>query len=45
MLDALREKLLEKPGMYQDEIVVFLYDESSVLLNASAVSRALKSIG
>lgn len=45
MLDALREKLLEKPGMFQDEMVVFLYDEFDVLLNVSAVSRALKSIG
>jgi transposase len=45
MLDALREKLLEKPGMYQDELVVFLYDEFDVLVNVSAVSRALKSIG
>lgn len=45
MLDALSEKLLEKPGMYQDEMVVFLYDEFDVLVNVSAVSRALKSIG
>jgi transposase len=45
MLDALREKLLEKPGMYQDEMVVFLYDEFDALVNVSAVSRALKSIG
>ena len=45
MLDALREKLLEKPGMYQDEMVVFLWDEFDILVNASAVSRALASIG
>ena len=45
ILDALREKLLEKPGMYQDEMVIFLYDEFDVLFNVSAVSRALKSIG
>lgn len=45
MLDALCEKLLEKPGMYQDEMVVFLYDEFDILLNVSAVSRALASIG
>jgi hypothetical protein len=45
MLDALRDKLLEKPGIYQDEMVVFLYDEFGVLWNDSAVCRALKSIG
>lgn len=45
MLDALREKLLEKPGMYQDEMIVFLYDEFDILVNTSAVSRALASIG
>jgi transposase len=45
MLDALREKPLEKPGMYQDEMIVFLFDEFDILVNASAVSRALASIG
>jgi transposase len=45
MLDALRDKLLEKPGMYQDEMAVFLYDEFGILVNNSAVSRALASIG
>lgn len=45
MLDALREKLLEKPGIYQDKIIVFLYNEFDILVNASVVSQALKSIG
>jgi hypothetical protein len=45
ILDALREKLLEKPGMYQDEMVVFLYDKSDVMFNVSAVCHGLKSIG
>jgi transposase len=45
MLDVLKERLLEKPGMYQDEMAVFLYDEFEVLVNNSAVSRALASIG
>lgn len=45
MLDALRERLLEKPGMYQDEMAVFLFDEFDVLMNTSAISRALASIG
>jgi transposase len=45
MLDALRERLLEKPGMYRDEMVLFLYDEFEITVNNSAVSRALASIG
>ena len=44
MLDALRELLLEEPGPYQDEMVVFLYDAFNVLVTASTISRALKSI-
>jgi hypothetical protein len=42
---TLFEKLLEKPGMYQGKMSVFLYDEFDVLVNTSAVSRALASIG
>jgi transposase len=45
MLDALREHLLEKPGLYQDEMAIFLYDEFSVLVIISNISKALKSIG
>jgi hypothetical protein len=45
MLDALRKRLLEKSRMYQDKMAVFLYDEFEVLVNSSAVSRALASIG
>jgi transposase len=45
MLDALREVLLEEPGLYQDEMAVFLYDEFNVLVTTSTISRALKSIG
>jgi transposase len=45
MLDALKERLIEKPGMYQDEMALFLYDEFEILVNNSAVSRALASIG
>jgi transposase len=45
MLDALREHLLEKPQLYQDEMVVFLYDEFSVLVTIPNVSKALTSIG
>lgn len=45
MLDALRERLLEKPGMYQSEMVEFLRNKFDVQVDVSAVSRALKSIG
>jgi transposase len=45
MREALRDHLLEKPGLYQDEMVVFLYDEFIILATISNVSRALKSIG
>ena|SRR2546423_5888641 len=31
MLDALLERLLEKPGLYQDEMAVYLFDESMSL--------------
>ena len=45
MLSALLEHLVEKPEQYQDEMAVFLYDEFSVLLTTSTISRALKSTG
>jgi transposase len=45
MLAALREHLLEKPELYQDEIVVFLWDEFHVLVTVFSISRALASIG
>jgi GTP1/Obg family GTP-binding protein len=45
MLDALRVRLLKKPGMYQDGLAQFLYDEVEILVNNSPVSRALASVG
>jgi transposase len=45
MLDALFEHLLEKPGLYQDEMAVFLYDEFGIHVTIPSISRALKSIG
>jgi hypothetical protein len=41
MLAALCEHLLEKPGLYRDEMAVFLYDEFGVLVAVSSISRAL----
>lgn len=34
MLDALCEYLLEQPGLYQDEMVLFLLDEFRTYVNA-----------
>jgi transposase len=45
MLEALREYVLEKPGLHLDEMVVYLWDEFEVLVTTSIISRTLKSIG
>jgi transposase len=45
MLDALRDCLAVKPGLYQNEMAVFLHDDFGVLPSISSLSRALKSIG
>jgi transposase len=44
MLAALCDHLLEKPGLYRDEMAVFLYDEFDVLVSISSIGRALASI-
>jgi len=44
MLDTLHERVLKKPGLYQDEMAVFLH-EFGILVTASSISRALASIG
>jgi transposase len=44
MLAALCDHLLEKPGLYRDEMAVFLYDEFDVLVSVSSIGRALASI-
>jgi hypothetical protein len=44
MLAALCDQLIEKPGLYRDEIAVFLYNEFEVLVSLSSISRALASI-
>jgi transposase len=45
MLDALREHLLEKPGLYQEEMALFLWDEFSVLVSTHSISRTLRALG
>jgi transposase len=45
MLDALCGHLAEKPGLYVDEMAVFLWDEFNVLPSSSSVKRALARAG
>jgi hypothetical protein len=45
MLEALCERLLEKPDLYQDEMVVFLWDEFRALVTIYSIGRALASVG
>lgn len=42
MLAALCDRLIEEPGLYRDEMAVFLFDEFDVSL--SSISRALASV-
>lgn len=44
MLEALRKRLLEKPGLYLDGMAVFLWDELNLQVIISSISRALSSI-
>jgi hypothetical protein len=45
MLGALCDHLLEKPGLYQEEMAVFLWDEFDVLVSTFSISRSLKATG
>ncbi|EEH07559.1 conserved hypothetical protein [Histoplasma capsulatum G186AR] len=45
MLDALCDHLTEKPGLYVDEMVVFLQDEFDILTSTASVKRALCCAG
>lgn len=45
MLEALCDHLLEKPGLYLNEIAIFLWDEFLMLTTASSIRRALVSKG
>jgi hypothetical protein len=42
MLDALCEYLLQKPGLYRDEMALFVLDEFNTHVTASSIERALK---
>ncbi|KAJ5471949.1 hypothetical protein N7539_008518 [Penicillium diatomitis] len=41
MLEALCDHLFEKPGLYLDEMAVFLWDEFRMLVTSSSIRRAL----
>lgn len=41
MLNALCDQLIEKPCLYQDKMVVFLWDEFETLVTTPSFSRAL----
>ncbi|KAJ5513129.1 hypothetical protein N7463_002681 [Penicillium fimorum] len=45
MLEALCDHLLEKPGLYLEEMVIFLWDEFRMLASTSSIRRALVSKG
>lgn len=45
MLAALLEYLVEKPGLYRDEMVVFLWDEFEMLVSEACIGRVLKREG
>jgi hypothetical protein len=41
MFDALCDHLTEKPGLYVEEMAIFLWDEFNILLLPSSIKRAL----
>jgi hypothetical protein len=43
MLEALCDHLLEKPGLYLDEMALFLWDEFGTSVTVSSIRRALVS--
>ncbi|KAJ5261106.1 hypothetical protein N7478_011701 [Penicillium angulare] len=45
MLEALCDHLLVEPGLYIDEMVVFLWDEFRIQVTNSSLKRALASAG
>lgn len=45
MLDALCDHLAEKPGLYVEEMALFLWDEFKVLPSPLSVKRALTRVG
>jgi transposase len=45
MLDALRDRLKERPDLYLDEMVEFLWEEFDARVSTFTIGRALRLIG
>jgi hypothetical protein len=45
MIEALCDRLLEKPGLYVDEMAINLWDEFRVQVTTSSLKRAFASVG
>ena len=45
MLEAICDHLLEKPGLYVDEMALFIWDEFHIKVTNSSLKRALASVG
>jgi hypothetical protein len=45
ILDTLCEHLLENPGLYLEEMVLFIWEKFKVQVTTYSIARALKSIG
>lgn len=45
MIQALCDHLLEKPYLYLDEMVIFMWDEFQAQVTSCCISRALKQEG
>lgn len=45
MIQVLCDHLLEKPQLYLNEMIVFLWDEFDILVSQSSIRRALKTAG
>lgn len=40
MLEALKQYLLEKPGLYLDEMAIFLWDDFEAVVTTSSIRGA-----
>lgn len=45
MIEALCDHLFEKPGLYLDEMAIFLWDEFQTMVTTSSIRRALVAKG
>lgn len=45
MVDSLFDRLAENPGLYVEEMAIFLFDEFNVIPSISSIKRALYRLG